>query len=106
MYHSFIERWKDGLETGKKGSTGTSSHIRRYLIETYGERCIICGWAEIHPITGKVPVELDHINGNSDDNRENNVRLLCPNHHSLTSTFRNLNRGNGRKSRRMPHKHT
>lgn len=36
----------------------------------------------------KLSLELDHINGISDDNRLENLRFLCPNCHSQTITFR------------------
>lgn len=36
---------------------------------------------------------MDHINGNNMDNRLHNLRLLCPNCHSQTSTFRGKNKG-------------
>ena len=39
---------------------------------------------------------VDHIDGNSDNNSEENLRLICPNCHSLTSTYRGANRGHGR----------
>ncbi len=44
----------------------------------------------------KWDLEIDHIDGNSDNNSEENLRLVCPNCHSLTSTYRGTNRGNGR----------
>jgi 5-methylcytosine-specific restriction endonuclease McrA len=37
--------------------------------------------------------------GNSENNLEENLRLLCPNCHSLSPNFRNLNKGYGRKWR-------
>jgi Zn finger protein HypA/HybF involved in hydrogenase expression len=36
-------------------------------------------------------LQLDHINGVSDDHRFNNLRLLCPNCHSQTVTFSGKN---------------
>jgi hypothetical protein len=51
---------------------------------------------ERYPTTGKVPLEVDHIDGNWNNHRPEYVRLLCPNCHALTPTFKGLNRGNGR----------
>ena len=48
--------------------------------------CDICGitrWLD-----GEVPLQLDHKNGNKDDNSLKNLRLLCPNCHALTPEYR------------------
>ncbi len=52
--------------------------------------CEICGWAK-KTKDGRLPLELDHINGNNTDNRLENLRILCPNCHSLQSTHRGKN---------------
>lgn len=39
-----------------------------------------------------IPLELDHINGINSDNRLENLRLLCPNCHSLTPTHAGKNK--------------
>jgi len=73
--------------------------LRRYLVWKIGEKCSHCGWCERHPKTGRVPVEVEHIDGNWKNNAAENLTLLCPNCHSLTPTFRGLNRGRGREKR-------
>ena len=55
------------------------------------EKCELCGWSE-RSLDGRIPVELDHINGDRHDNRIENLRILCPNCHSLQSTHRGLNK--------------
>jgi len=66
--------------------------FKKYLISKQGAKCSQCGWGKAHPITGNVMIELDHIDGNPHNNKIDNVRLLCPNCHSLTPTFRNVKR--------------
>ena len=78
---------------------GSPASIRRHLIKLRGEQCELCGWNRRHLVTGRVPLEVDHVDGDYKNNRIENLKLLCPNCHSLTPTFRNLNKGNGRKYR-------
>ena len=78
---------------------GATHFIRRYLVEKLGERCTRCHWAERHPITGRVPIEIEHIDGDWRNNSVENLTLLCPNCHSLTPTYRALNKGRGRPMR-------
>ena len=95
-YRKYIERWLAGDENGMKGKTSTSRHIIRWLREEYNNRCSRCGWGEINPRTWNVPVEAEHIDGNFRNNRPENLDLICPNCHSLTGTYRSLNKGKGR----------
>ena len=88
---------QDDIENGN--ITYPSKQYKKYLINKYGNKCMECGWDKINNITGNVPIELDHKDGNSKNNSLNNLTLLCPNCHSLTSTFRALNKGNGRHSK-------
>lgn len=57
--------------------------------------CEECGWAK-RAIDGRLPLELDHINGDKYDNRIENLRILCPNCHSLKPTDRGRNKKTGR----------
>ncbi|TSD03435.1 MAG: HNH endonuclease [Parcubacteria group bacterium Athens0714_16] len=93
QYKKYIKEWKLGNKNGNVGihTRNVSKHLKRYLSEKYGEHCSQCGWNKKHPKSKKVPIEIDHIDGNSENNLESNLRLLCPNCHSLTPNFKNLN---------------
>lgn len=64
---------------------------RLYKAKLKLPKCEECGWEKISP-DGRLPLELDHINGDSRDNRIKNLRILCPNCHSLKPTHRGRNR--------------
>jgi hypothetical protein len=95
-YRQWVADWLAGAVSGIRAGVTTSKYIRRYLRQTQGERCLVCGWAEINPYTGSIPLHIDHIDGDYKNNRPENLRFLCPNHHALTSTYGALNRGKGR----------
>jgi hypothetical protein len=84
--------------------TQDGRQYKKYLIDKHGECCMECGWEKRNPITNKVPLELEHIDGNHKNNRLDNLKIICPNCHSLTPTFKALNKGNGRHYRRIRYK--
>ena len=98
QYIEYIKLWKDGTVSGRvSGSTlQISNHLRRYLFEKYDNKCCLCGWGMINPQTGKSPLEIHHIDGNAENNSEDNLQLLCPNCHSLTPNYKNLNKHSSR----------
>ena len=65
---------------------------RLFKVELKKPVCEECGWCQ-KSLLGHVPVELHHINGNSRDNRLSNLKVLCPNCHSLKATHRGRNIG-------------
>lgn len=99
-YKCEIFRLIENNEINLKNKYTEGKWVKKFLIEKYGEKCMECGWNGKNPITNKIPIELEHIDGNSENNKLNNVKLLCPNCHSLTPTYKSLNKGNGRHSRK------
>jgi hypothetical protein len=97
QHNQYIAEWKQGLQTGKCGKLQTSRYIKRYMLEKQQGKCASCGLTDW---MGKIlTLDLDHINGNSQDNSESNLRCICPNCHSQTPTYKAKNKGNGRKER-------
>ena len=41
------------------------------------------------------PLELDHTDGNPLNNQLDNLRLICPNCHAQTETYKGKNMGSG-----------
>ena len=76
----------------KDGPLITSLRLKKRLIKEglLEQRCYNCGlmkWLE-----GIIPLELEHIDGNTRNNLRENLTLLCPNCHALTPTYRGKNK--------------
>lgn len=94
--YNFEIRFRDWYECGQFFD---NPFIRKCLAVWKGYQCEHCGISEWN---GKpIVLEVEHINGNSEDSSPNNVCLLCPNCHSQTPTYKAKNIGNGRHSRRL-----
>jgi 5-methylcytosine-specific restriction endonuclease McrA len=85
---------KSTMEKNKKkflkGNLRGRAAIKKILIETEGYICNICGidsW-----LGNSLSLQVDHIDGNSDNNSPSNLRLLCPNCHSQTPTYKGGNK--------------
>lgn len=83
--------WKERKKLIELGKEKSSRACKKYLIEKFGNKCMLCGWNKVNIYSKKVPIELNHIDGNKKNNKLDNLELLCPSCHSLTSTFKGLN---------------
>jgi 5-methylcytosine-specific restriction endonuclease McrA len=87
-----VEKYLNGGYIGNKT-------LRKILHVLQGSFCSVCGidkWCE-----KDIVLEVEHKDGNSNNNAIENLCLLCPNCHSQTSTYKGKNRGNGRHSRML-----
>lgn len=88
-YKKRIEEWKETPENFNSESIPT--FIKKYLMEKHNNKCEKCGWGETNETTGSIPLQIHHIDGDCTNNKEENLELLCPNCHSLTSNYGSLN---------------
>lgn len=80
--------YKEKLDTTAFDKLPLSAR-RNLVLEEQDGKCLHCG---ISDWNGKpIVLELDHIDGNNQNNKRNNMRFLCPNCHSQTDSFRGKN---------------
>lgn len=86
------EEWLNGKRSPSEGA------LRKYLKELKPAECENCKLSQWNGLP--IPLEMDHKDGNYKNNQIDNLRLLCPNCHAQTPTYKSKNRGNGRDYRR------
>ena len=69
------------MKSGKGNKTNASTYLKRFV----DYKCSCCGLVDWQGKT--ISLQLDHIDGNNKNNTIENVRWLCPNCHSQTSTW-------------------
>lgn len=92
-----LQRWLAGGDVISDKYGSPPSCIREYLIEICENKCSKCGWDVINKKSGRCPLELNHIDGDCNNNHITNLEILCPNCHSLTENYRRLNKKSSRR---------
>ena len=85
-----LNEWLNGKNIIQKGGCSIPPWMRRHLLEQSNHKCSECGWGETNQHSGNIPLEIDHIDGNAYNNDITNLKVLCPNCHSLTKTYKNI----------------
>ena len=75
----------------RRGTVYQSNKLRKRLLRegVLEPKCSSCG--EVEWLGRLIPLELDHIDGDKTNNQLDNIRLICPNCHALTPTYRGKN---------------
>jgi len=90
----FLDKWVSGT------ISNPSSHVAKAALRVmYDNKCQECSWSQTSKWTQDVPLTLEHIDGDPANNSFNNLKLLCPNCHSLTENFCGRNTASSRKKR-------
>lgn len=92
-------RWDTIIRTGELIDAKTD---KKFLIHQRGHECEICKNTEW--LDSPILLILDHIDGDSDNNALLNLRLVCSNCDATLPTYKNLNRNNGRDSKRQQYR--
>lgn len=85
------------IKTVESGDYSNFKIVRKYIILTRGYKCEQCSLIEWENC--KISLEIHHIDGNSKNNDPSNLKLLCPNCHSITNNYKSKNVGNGNRER-------
>lgn len=90
--------WDLRFEQITNGEVFPEQQMKRYLLETRGEKCEHCGIGS--EWNGKpLTLQMDHIDGNSDNNTLDNLQILCPNCHTQTHTWCGRNKKNTKRNK-------
>jgi len=72
--------------------------IRKYMIKHHGNFCMICGQSGDDWNGKPITLIVDHIDGRSNNNKLDNLRIVCPNCDCQLSTYKAKNKGNSTRS--------
>lgn len=91
-----VENWLKTGNTNCSVQTTIRNSIRDYIYKKQNYKCSICGLSTEWN-NKKLNFILDHIDGDASNNKESNLRLICPNCDSQLDTFKSKNKKSKRR---------
>lgn len=98
MNEEKLAHWLATGDTGCQTGASLRNCIRDYIYNKQNGLCAICGMSNTW--NGKdLKFVLDHIDGDASNNKECNLRLICPNCDSQLDTYKSKNKNSARNYR-------
>lgn len=94
---------ENGTVKFAKNGTHKNKAFKKYLIHKHGHKCMVC--KRVKWMGKKIPLQLDHKDGDSENDSLDNIRIICPNCHAQTDTYCGKNKGNGKRKYRLEDYH-
>lgn len=94
-----IEQFINGEYTNN-GNITLPKNIREYLYKKNDYKCELCGYEGYNVKTGNTILQIHHIDGNSKNNKIENLQVICPNCHAKTENYMALNKGKSGRDKR------
>jgi 5-methylcytosine-specific restriction endonuclease McrA len=85
-----LKEWKQGKAWKGRMVPFWIKDENGFLAQRDGYKCSVCGIKEHNG--KKIVLECDHIDGVPTNHNPKNLRLICPNCHSQTTTFKGRNK--------------
>ena len=74
--------------------------IREFLLKKNNYKCELCDFEGYNVKTNNTILQIHHIDGNSNNNSQENLQILCPNCHAMTENYMALNKGKSGRIKR------